>query len=633
MKLFRPLLIALALCAGVSLLGQPVPPSGAPNPIGDIAPIGYQANTTSWKYLQFDSTGALIVTGGGGGGGGGTSSNFAAAFPTAGTALGVKDSTGVNMTFLKADLSNALVIDNSFISGTAMSVNAGLPDAGTQRVAPAQQGYWRTTFAKTVAANGVDTTNWTLVQTGGGMAISQGSGNLVITTGTTANSETAIRSTTSWTGSFNLRVASQLSQRIANNNFYVELVDVVGDTLAYTITNATTVVVTVPGTTWTTAGNVGQTVYIGFITGAAGIPMKATIVSVSGTAVTLTVAGWPASGSGNCSLFGWNYHHVLYTSTTATNANYDAQGAGWPTGDTVATINTTAAPGHMAQIFNDDGSAYFSDSLVASTLTPAVVVRASRFNNLPPPATNLVLQIRALNGTSAPATTTTWTVFFVGLENFSAAPVNLQTAKLNGAAAPNVNIQNTPNIGTVTTVTGVTTVTTLSTLTTLANGQTAHSAASTGSPVRVAGRVVTAPDITLATGDASDLLVTTGQQLVVKDYATSENDWQATSGVTPLATTTSTALKAAGGASIRNFVTGLQIYNTSATVSTTVSILDGATVIWTGFLPATTAALPVVPLHVVFPTPLRGSAATAMNIQLGTTAASVYYNAEGYQSF
>ena len=177
------------------------------------------------------------------------------------------------------------------------------------------------------------------------------------------------------------------------------------------------------------------------------------------------------------------------------------------------------------------------------------------------------------------------------------------------------------------------TVTTVSTLTTLANGQTAHSSASTGSPLRVGGRVVTTLDTTLAQGDASDLAVTTGQQLVNKPFASSENDWQASSGTTPLATTTSTALKAAGAASIRNFVTGCQFTNSSSTVSTTVSILDGAAVIWTGYLPATTAALPVVPVNVTFLTPLRGTAATAMNVQLGTTSASVYYNCQGYQSF
>lgn len=174
---------------------------------------------------------------------------------------------------------------------------------------------------------------------------------------------------------------------------------------------------------------------------------------------------------------------------------------------------------------------------------------------------------------------------------------------------------------------------TVTTVTTLANGQTAHSAPSTGSPVRVAGRVNTTLDTTLIQGDASDLFMSTAGQLVEKPYSTAENDWQATSGITPLATNTSTALKAAGAASIRNYATAIQLYNTSATVSTTVSILDGATVIWTGFVPATTAALPVVDVHVVLPTPLRGTAATALNIQCGTTGASVYYNVQGYQSF
>lgn len=220
---------------------------------------------------------------------------------------------------------------------------------------------------------------------------------------------------------------------------------------------------------------------------------------------------------------------------------------------------------------------------------------------------------------------------FTKLTQGQYSPANLTATQ---ATASNLNVNATVASGTLTGVTTVSTVTTTGTVTTLANGQTAHSSASTGSPLRVGGRVVSTLDTTLAQGDASDLAVTTGQQLVTKAFATSENDWQASSGTTPLATTTLTAMKAAGAASIRNFVSGCQFYNSSATVSTTVQIVDGAsTVIWTGYLPATTAALPVMPVQVVFQTPLRGTAATAMNIQLGTTASSVYYNCQGYQSF
>jgi hypothetical protein len=182
------------------------------------------------------------------------------------------------------------------------------------------------------------------------------------------------------------------------------------------------------------------------------------------------------------------------------------------------------------------------------------------------------------------------------------------------------------------TLTTVTTVTTCSTVTTLANGQTAHSSASTGSPVRVAGRVNTAVDTTLVAGDVSDVFMTTGGAATIKPYAVPEVDWQATSGLTPLATTTSTAVKVAGAAGVRNYVTAIQLVNNSATVSTNVAILDGATVLWAGWLPATTAALPVVPVNINFPTPLRGTAATAVNIQLGTTSASVFWNAQGYQA-
>lgn len=191
-------------------------------------------------------------------------------------------------------------------------------------------------------------------------------------------------------------------------------------------------------------------------------------------------------------------------------------------------------------------------------------------------------------------------------------------------------VQTVPTGQTTQAVSG--TLTAVTTVTTLANGQTAHSAASTGSPLRVAGRVNTAVDTTLVAGDASDLFVTTGGALVSKPYSMPETDWQSSSGLTPLATTTSTAVRAAGAAGVRNYVTAIQLFNNSATVSTNVAILDGAAVLWAGWLPATTAALPVVPVNITFPTPLRGTAATAVNIQLGTTASSVFWNAQGYQA-
>lgn len=124
--------------------------------------------------------------------------------------------------------------------------------------------------------------------------------------------------------------------------------------------------------------------------------------------------------------------------------------------------------------------------------------------------------------------------------------------------------------------------------------------------------------------------ISSGGQLIMIPYADSASSWQATSGVTALATTTSTAMKTAAGAGVRNYLTSLSVVNSSATVSTTVTVLDGATVIWTGYLPALAASQASAPVFITFPVALRGTANTAMNIQLGTAGAAVYWASNGY---
>ena len=122
--------------------------------------------------------------------------------------------------------------------------------------------------------------------------------------------------------------------------------------------------------------------------------------------------------------------------------------------------------------------------------------------------------------------------------------------------------------------------------------------------------------------------------------ATIRNQWQATSGETALATNASTPIIAAAQVSnpdgtktpLRNFLTDLELFNINATVSTVVSILDGSTVIWTGYVPAMTATLNIVPVIVNFTTPLKGSVNSALNIRCGTTGASLYWNARGFQA-
>lgn len=288
-------------------------------------------------------------------------------------------------------------------------------------------------FAKNVS-NGVDSEWGALVGSiGTGMGVNQTGGNLVITSGTTARSETIIRSTQSWEGGIRMRVRSTLSQRIVNNNFFAELVDVIGDGLTYSIGSATAITVTIPSNPFT-IDNVGQSMYIGGFSGTGTfLSGRYPIASVSGNDVTFTVSAF-AAGTGTCSLFGWNYYQLLYTGTTATNASFDTQRKGYAGGATNATINTTASPGHLAVITGNDLAASFADQLVASVAgTIQQSVRATRAENVPDDFP-LVMQIRVANGSTAPASTTTWTIGFVSVSNYANQDVTIQDVRPMGVS-------------------------------------------------------------------------------------------------------------------------------------------------------------------------------------------------------
>lgn len=171
------------------------------------------------------------------------------------------------------------------------------------------------------------------------------------------------------------------------------------------------------------------------------------------------------------------------------------------------------------------------------------------------------------------------------------------------------------------------------TLSTLAGGQSAHSSASTGTPVRVGGRVKTANDTTLAAGDACDIACTTDQAMVNKPFSPPELDWQyaaAASGI--VNTTTAVTFKTAAGAGLRNYITRLDIATDGALgAATEVAIRDGAagTVIWR--MKIGTAGLQGG-RSIEFPTPLKGTANTLLEVVTLTasTTGAVYVNAGGY---
>ena len=285
----------------------------------------------------------------------------------------------------------------------------------------------RISFASTISG-GIDPTWGAVVGSiGTGMTVNQTGGNLVITAGTTAARETIIRSTKSYVGGLRQWSTTTLSQRIANNTFYVELVDVVGDNLTYSITSATSITVTYTTNPFTSA-NVGQSMYLGNFSGTGTwLSGRYTIASISGSTVTYTVAGF-AVGTGTLSVFGWNYYQLQYTGVTATSVNFDTQRKGWNSGFTAAAINTTAAPGHMAIVTGSDSVSTFADQTTASATAIQQTYRANRTQNVPDDIP-LYTQIRCANGATAPASSTTWTVGLVGVATFANQSVTLNDVR------------------------------------------------------------------------------------------------------------------------------------------------------------------------------------------------------------
>ena len=332
-----------------------------------------------------------------------------------------------------SDVSSAAPLPVAITGTTPINTN---PDFNTPALPVAQRPVeiWTATFSDVGSA--LLSPKFTQLRLGAGVTVSQASGNLQVAAGTTTNAEFLARSTENFNGAFIQRLRATLSQRIVNNNFAVLLADNLGDTLAYTINSTTSITVTKTAHGFT-AQNVGQFVCLGAITGAAGVPGRYAIASIpSADTINFTVAGWPASGTGTLSLFGWNYYRALYSGTVVTNVLVDAQRQGWASGDTTATINTTASPGHILQLAVDGRNAYWADSLAASAAAPNFTTRASRYENLPEPDIQLFVYLWSFNGTTAPASSTTLTIGFVSIEDTVNNPVYIAGARSTGQAAP-----------------------------------------------------------------------------------------------------------------------------------------------------------------------------------------------------
>lgn len=158
-------------------------------------------------------------------------------------------------------------------------------------------------------------------------------------------------------------------------------------------------------------------------------------------------------------------------------------------------------------------------------------------------------------------------------------------------------------------------------------GNVAEDSAATLNPLICGGIARTAlPASTIIAGDAIRQTFSISGQLVTKENAPGDLDFYVNATVT---TNVQTQLRAAQAAGIRTNITSITYQNTNAT-ATTLTIQDGAaTTLITWSVPASMTE----PRQLIFPTPLRGTAATALNYTAGTTGASVLLNVTGFNSY
>ncbi len=157
-------------------------------------------------------------------------------------------------------------------------------------------------------------------------------------------------------------------------------------------------------------------------------------------------------------------------------------------------------------------------------------------------------------------------------------------------------------------------------------GTAAHDAAISGNPVRMAARAASSDYTAVAAGDTADLVTSlTGKQIVLP-YALPGASW-AYASPSAVTDTSDDQVIAAGAAGVRHYIAGIQVFNSHASTGTEVVIKDGSTVLWRGWAQPTGGGC-----SAKFDPPLRGTAATAVNVANITTSSSTYFNLQGYSA-
>jgi hypothetical protein len=164
-------------------------------------------------------------------------------------------------------------------------------------------------------------------------------------------------------------------------------------------------------------------------------------------------------------------------------------------------------------------------------------------------------------------------------------------------------------------------------------GAGAAGAAVVGNPVAM-GIVARTANSPVTNGTSIYPLATLAGAQIVRPYSIPEGEWSYVPPVGGLVNSaTAVAIRASGGAGLRNYITSLELSTDALGSACDLVVLDGAAVIYRKHLQTTGIPLGI---NIDFPTPLKGTAATALNIQTlvsGTATAvtgGIYVNAQGY---
>ncbi len=138
----------------------------------------------------------------------------------------------------------------------------------------------------------------------------------------------------------------------------------------------------------------------------------------------------------------------------------------------------------------------------------------------------------------------------------------------------------------------------------------------------------TSPD-SVDEGDAGALRMTLDRRLRTSDGPLPGDTWSYAAPAGGLVSTTAVTIKASAGGSLRNYLKSIQVINSHPTISTEITINDGAggTVLHRGWAQAAGGGFTAV-----FDPPLRGTAATLLEVDeiTGTATTGVLINAQGY---